>query len=785
MSKERGGKEEGKAPRSAVVGGRVGRHLDPVLLQDGRQHAVRVGRQHEARRTARLPHAQALDLGLKRTSNPEETEGDAHQLHRIQRNVRNELLSGQRDQADDAGIVAVQPVLPHHVQRDRVRDHGLDVLQVIHEVAERAAVRHVRLRHFCKREDEQKADRQVGRNKQMIESELTDGLVAADRIHGRRSRRLFGEGKMRNSKRSPLRPSWGLAVVLLCCASDVGAQFASRERAWFCKNSEAVEACPDGEASIDRFNNEQVFPLLQKLLQRDFFKFYKVRVLPLVRLIAGLQVNMERPCPFWPDERECASKECGVEHCDDEVPVGLRKARAVLSVVRFPSAVADKNGSSSAARLANNSAQSVVLTPPHSNRRTTVEPALSTACTSTSASSTQTCSQGAEETAADGQKKCDTGNHFDPLDRSLTEGDLVQLADMESFEDSSDRFCDVEGELLLFSSFSRLPLLDDTSTDMHYVNLAKNPERYTGYKGNSALKVWQSIYQENCFKPDPRFDKDFLLHPAGNTGMCLEKRMFYRLISGLHSAITVSIAAHNYKPAVGAFGTGTWFRNVEMFKGRFGTKWSWEGPERLMNVYFVYLVELRALVKVFPYLQKELFYTGNEAEDAETRQAVEQLIDVCRQYADHYDETALFTVQPALLLSLNLLLAGSGLSSPLVARRVPTALHEHLAHHGLRGLRQVPSVGQTADPRHGDRPEDPLLRRPALALPEREGAALQADEVRGRQDGRSSSRSFRNEVVALFQSFGRYSSSIYEVEGFRKEIFPELPSESRQSHSEL
>lgn len=35
---------------------------------------------------------------------------------------------------------------------------------------------------------------------------------------------------------------------------------------------------------------------------------------------------------------------------------------------------------------------------------------------------------------------------------------------------------------------------------MHYVNMAKNPERYTGYKGNSAQKVWQSIYQENCFK---------------------------------------------------------------------------------------------------------------------------------------------------------------------------------------------------------------------------------------------------------------------------------------------
>lgn len=100
------------------------------------------------------------------------------------------------------------------------------------------------------------------------------------------------------------------------------------------------------------------------------------------------------------------------------------------------------------------------------------------------------------------------------------------------------------------SKISKRELIDDNSTDLHYVNLLKNPERYTGYKGQSAQRIWQCIYQENCFKPDSRFDKDFLLNPSGNNGMCLEKRVFYRLISGLHSAITVSIAAYNYKPGI-------------------------------------------------------------------------------------------------------------------------------------------------------------------------------------------------------------------------------------------
>ncbi|CAG7785407.1 unnamed protein product, partial [Allacma fusca] len=40
---------------------------------------------------------------------------------------------------------------------------------------------------------------------------------------------------------------------------------------------------------------------------------------------------------------------------------------------------------------------------------------------------------------------------------------------------------------------------DDDSSDMHYVDLLLNPERYTGYEGPSAHRVWGSIYNENCF----------------------------------------------------------------------------------------------------------------------------------------------------------------------------------------------------------------------------------------------------------------------------------------------
>uniref|UniRef100_A0A914DZB6 Uncharacterized protein n=1 Tax=Acrobeloides nanus TaxID=290746 RepID=A0A914DZB6_9BILA len=128
--------------------------------------------------------------------------------------------------------------------------------------------------------------------------------------------------------------------------------------------------------SIDNFNNAKVFPLLSKLLQKDYFKFYKV--------------NMLRPCPYWPDDHQCASKECGIQHCDDEVPLALRKKSSII---------------------------------PASNE---VE----------------------VETVSRSGSDCETSNQFDPLDTSLSEYDRAQLRDMDTFEDTSDRFCDVEAMLI-------------------------------------------------------------------------------------------------------------------------------------------------------------------------------------------------------------------------------------------------------------------------------------------------------------------------------------------------
>jgi hypothetical protein len=40
-----------------------------------------------------------------------------------------------------------------------------------------------------------------------------------------------------------------------------------------------------------------------------------------------------------------------------------------------------------------------------------------------------------------------------------------------------------------------------------------------------------------------------------------------------------------------------------------------QGPYWLKNLYFVYLLELRALTKAATYLEENAFYTGDDAED--------------------------------------------------------------------------------------------------------------------------------------------------------------------------
>mmetsp|Transcript_19631 Transcript_19631/g.24283 ORF Transcript_19631/g.24283 Transcript_19631/m.24283 type:complete len:248 (-) Transcript_19631:1036-1779(-) len=72
---------------------------------------------------------------------------------------------------------------------------------------------------------------------------------------------------------------------------------------------------------------------------------------------------------------------------------------------------------------------------------------------------------------------------------------------------------------------------------MIYIDLIRNPEKYTGYDGEKARRVWRAIHEENCFQTSP--SREFVVHAfrklsgdshfTSNNQECLERRVFHRL----------------------------------------------------------------------------------------------------------------------------------------------------------------------------------------------------------------------------------------------------------------
>lgn len=185
------------------------------------------------------------------------------------------------------------------------------------------------------------------------------------------------------------------------------------------------------------------------------------------------------------------------------------------------------------------------------------------------------------------------------------------------FDEHRDNFC----------------ILDDHENGCEYVDLTLNPERYTGYRGPSAHRIWRSIYLENCF--DENAKRALFRHikqPDQLNAMCIEQRTFYRAISGLHSSINIHLASNYLLSESGSFMSapnGVWGRNIDEFRNRFSAETTdGEGPNWLKNLYFVYLLELRALAKAAPYLRQEQYFTGVEDEDAAVRLAVADILRI-------------------------------------------------------------------------------------------------------------------------------------------------------------
>ncbi|KAF8160831.1 hypothetical protein B0H34DRAFT_698292 [Crassisporium funariophilum] len=196
----------------------------------------------------------------------------------------------------------------------------------------------------------------------------------------------------------------------------------------------------------------------------------------------------------------------------------------------------------------------------------------------------------------------------------------------------------------------------DDNTEGDYFDLRLVPERYTGYSGKDAHRVWRSIYEENCFglselsfmsgkSPAPVSLPDTMIEILHEDGQesdphCLEKRVYYKVISGLHASISTHIC-HDYLNQ----STGEWGTNLRCFIDRVASH-----PERLQYIYFDTILLLRAVARLSPYLSAfDYCSSGKHEDDAETLQTLSKVIDIAKNVGK-FDETVLFRGENANVL---------------------------------------------------------------------------------------------------------------------------------------
>ncbi|KAF2026500.1 endoplasmic oxidoreductin [Setomelanomma holmii] len=228
-----------------------------------------------------------------------------------------------------------------------------------------------------------------------------------------------------------------------------------------------------------------------------------------------------------------------------------------------------------------------------------------------------------------------------------------------------------------------IPEDESAAAKGEYVSLVDNPERYTGYAGVGAQQVWEAIYRENCFSKPPKLAKtDGQSAPAGGSSpfgafgnqqqmlaanqlrnvmkeqgaqqkvqsaiahgtavarldpvelddTCLEKRVFHRVVSGMHASISAHLCWDYLNQT-----TGQWGPNLACYENRLH-----EFPERISNIYFNYALVMRAVGKIRQHISDYSFCSEDPEQDLRTKNSVLRLASALPSGPEIFDETIMF-----------------------------------------------------------------------------------------------------------------------------------------------
>lgn len=154
--------------------------------------------------------------------------------------------------------------------------------------------------------------------------------------------------------------------------------------------------------------------------------------------------------------------------------------------------------------------------------------------------------------------------------------------------------------------------VQESDSSMMYVDLRKNPEQYTGYAGPHARSIWGAIYDENCFAFSEKCRTGVCAQDS-----CKEERMLYRLISGVHTSITMHIAKRYLN-------NDKWVVNTDIYEKRIRAF-----PERIDNLRVAFALVARAVSKAAANVDPNTYKydTGDRENDAFTANILREILE--------------------------------------------------------------------------------------------------------------------------------------------------------------
>lgn len=148
-------------------------------------------------------------------------------------------------------------------------------------------------------------------------------------------------------------------------------------------------------------------------------------------------------------------------------------------------------------------------------------------------------------------------------------------------------------------------------------------EQGLGGGGLPEMQDFRNVLQKEAQRADG-------LLPLDNE--CLEKRVFHRLISGMHASISTHLCWDYLNQT-----TGQWHPNLQCFKDRLHRH-----PERISNLYFNYALVSRAVAKLQKHLQSYTYCTSDPSQDQLTKAKVSALTQTLAKRPQIFDENLMF-----------------------------------------------------------------------------------------------------------------------------------------------